>query len=183
MIVHITGFVLFWVLQIPWLFLVFYDLGFSCHFLKIFRTLLVLAYFLKQFNRNKLWYPPNCMSFTLFHCSSLSCIMLALSPAVTNLPNKTLIFHDFQARKIKFHDFPGLENEWNSRFSMTCTNPVSLGHNKDRAFLQHVHVSTPFIIGMKPEMTSYFSLLNWLSISTILRVWVQPFYFWQTTGM
>ena len=109
MIVHITGFVLFWVLQIPWL--VFFDLGFSCHFLKIFRTLLVLAYFLKQLNRNKLWYPPNCMSFTLFNCSSLSCIILALSPAVTNLPNKTLIFHDFQGRKIKFHDFPGLENE------------------------------------------------------------------------
>ena len=111
MIVHITGFVLFSVLQIPWLFLVFYDLGFSCHFLKIFRTLLVLAYFLKQLNRNKLWYPPNCMSFTLFNCSSLSCIILALSPAVTNLPNKTLIFDDFQGRKIKFHDFSGLENE------------------------------------------------------------------------
>ena len=51
------------------------------------------------------------MSFRLFNCSSLSCIILALSPAVTNLPNKTLIFHDFQGRKIKFHDFPGLENE------------------------------------------------------------------------
>ena len=111
MIVHITGFVLFWVLQVPWLFLVFYDLGFSCHFLKIFRTLLVLAYFLKQLNRSKLWYPPNCISFTLFNCSSLSCIILALSPAVTNLPNKTLIFHDFQGRKIKFHDFSGLENQ------------------------------------------------------------------------
>ena len=66
---------------------------------------------LKQLNRNKLWYPPNCMSFTLFNYSSLSCIILALSPAVTNLPNKTLIFHDFQGRKIKFHDVPGLENE------------------------------------------------------------------------
>ena len=30
---------------------------------------------------------------------------------VTNLPNKTLFFHDFQGPKIKFHDFPGLETE------------------------------------------------------------------------
>ena len=51
------------------------------------------------------------MSFRLFNCSSLSCIILALSPAVTNRPTKTLIFHDFQGRKIKFHDVPGLENE------------------------------------------------------------------------
>ena len=35
----------------------------------------------------------------------------ALSSAVTNLTNKTLIFHDFQRLTIKFRDFPGLENE------------------------------------------------------------------------
>ena len=35
----------------------------------------------------------------------------ALSSAVTNLTNKTLIFHDFQGLTIKFRDFPGLENE------------------------------------------------------------------------
>ena len=35
--------------------------------------------------------------------------ILALSPAVTKLPYKTLIFHDFQEPTIKFHDFPGLE--------------------------------------------------------------------------
>ena len=51
------------------------------------------------------------MSFTLFNYSSLSYIILALSSVVTNLPNKTFIFYDFQAPKIKFHDFPGLENE------------------------------------------------------------------------
>ena len=38
-------------------------------------------------------------------------IVLALSSAVTNLSHKTLIFHDFQGPTIKFHDFPGLENE------------------------------------------------------------------------
>ena len=44
--------------------------------------------------------------------SSLSYIIsLSLSFAVTNLPNRTLIFHDFQGAEIKFHDFPGLENE------------------------------------------------------------------------
>ena len=62
---------------------------------------------LKQFNRNKLWYPPKCVPFTLFNYSSLSCVILALSSAVTNLPNKTLIFHDFQGLTIKFHNFPG----------------------------------------------------------------------------
>ena len=30
---------------------------------------------------------------------------------LTYLSNKTLIFHDFQGPPIKFHDFPGLENE------------------------------------------------------------------------
>ena len=62
---------------------------------------------LKQFNRNKLWYPPKCVPFTLFNYSSLSCVILALSSAVTNLPNKPLIFHDFQGLTIKFHNFPG----------------------------------------------------------------------------
>ena len=39
----------------------------------------------------------------------LQFIVLALSPAVTNLPNKTLIFHDSQGPTIKF--FPGQENK------------------------------------------------------------------------
>ena len=46
--------------------------------------------------------------FALFNYSSLSYIVLALSSAVTNLPNKILIFHDFQGPTIKIHDFPGL---------------------------------------------------------------------------
>ena len=66
---------------------------------------------LKQFNRSKLWYSPKCMPFTLFNYISLSYITQALSSAVTNLPNKTSIFHDFQGPKIKPHEFPGLENE------------------------------------------------------------------------
>ena len=44
---------------------------------------------LKQFNRHKLWCPPKCVPFTLFNYSSLPCIVLALSSAVTKLPNKT----------------------------------------------------------------------------------------------
>ena len=42
---------------------------------------------------------------------TVSYIVFALSSAVTNLSNKTLICHDFQGPTIKFHDFPGLENE------------------------------------------------------------------------
>ena len=32
---------------------------------------------------------------------------IALSSAVTNLPNRTSNFHDYQRPKIKFHDFSG----------------------------------------------------------------------------
>ena len=38
-------------------------------------------------------------------------IVLALSSVVNNLSHKALIFHYFQGPTIKFHDFPGLENE------------------------------------------------------------------------
>ena len=72
---------------------------------------LSVCFDLKQFNRNKLWCPPKRVPFALFNYSSLSYIVLFLSSAVTKLPNKTLIFHDFQGPTIKFHDFPGLENE------------------------------------------------------------------------
>ena len=90
----------------------------SSHFRK-FQNLTgvpVLAYictffYFTHFNRNKLWYPPKCMPFALFLNNSPSCVILVLSSAVTHLPNKTLIFHDFQGLTIKFHDFPGLENE------------------------------------------------------------------------
>ena len=62
--------------------------------------------------------------FALFNYCSLSHVILASSSAVTNLPNKTFIFHDFQGPTIEFHDFLGLENEILriSRFSMDSTN-------------------------------------------------------------
>ena len=66
---------------------------------------------LKQFNRHKRWCPPQRVPFALFNYSSLSYSVLALSSAVTYLLNETLIFHDFQGPTIKFHDFPGLEND------------------------------------------------------------------------
>ena len=37
----------------------------------------------------------------------LGCPWRALSSVVSNLPNRTFIFHDFQGPTIKFHDFPG----------------------------------------------------------------------------
>ena len=51
------------------------------------------------------------MLFVLFNYSSLSCIVLAMSLAVTKLKKKPLIFHDFQGPTITFHDFARLENE------------------------------------------------------------------------
>ena len=105
-------------LDFPWLFpcpfLLFDDHRFSCHFLKLWKLLVTcfsIFLALKQFNRNKLWYPPKCVPFALFNYPSLSYVILALLSAVTNLPNKTLIFHDFQGPTIKFHNFPSLKNE------------------------------------------------------------------------
>ena len=48
---------------------------------------------LTQFNRHKLWCSPKCVPCTLLNYSSLPCIVLALSSAVTKLPNKTLIWN------------------------------------------------------------------------------------------
>ena len=62
-----------------------------------FQNFPCFSIFLKlNLNRNKLWYPPKCVLFALFNYSSSSYVVLVLSSAVTDLPNKSLIFHDFQ---------------------------------------------------------------------------------------
>ena len=86
-------------LLFPWPFQVFKDLRFSCRFQKL-KTF---------FNGQKLRRSLKCVPFTLLNHSSLSYIVLALSSAANNLSTKTLIFHDFQGPRIKFHDFTGLE--------------------------------------------------------------------------
>ena len=50
-------------------------------------------------------------AFRVVNYFSLSYTFLALSSAVTNLSNKTFIFHDFPWPTIEFREFPGLENE------------------------------------------------------------------------
>ena len=74
--------------------------------------------------------------FALFNYSSISYNVLALSSAVTNLPNKTFFFHDFQGPTIEFHDFLGLENEILrlSRFSMDSTNPDKISESLHNDF-------------------------------------------------
>ena len=85
-----------------WPFPVFQDLRLSCQFKKVKTFTCFGGFFdLKQFNRQTL-------AITKM-LASLFFIVLALSTAVNNLSNKTLIFHDFQGSRIKFHDFPGLE--------------------------------------------------------------------------
>ena len=105
----------------PWPFPVFHDLMLSCHFQKFskpysctcFSIHLYSFYFylINSSTETNSAIHQKGMSFTLFNNSSSSCVILVLSSAVTNLPNKTLIFYDFQGPTIKFHDFPGLENE------------------------------------------------------------------------
>ena len=93
---------------LPWPFLVFHDLRFSCHFRKFTKnfTFFSLFFHITQFNRNKPCYPPKCVSFKLFNYSSLLYIILALSSVVTNLPNKTFKDQNYsmtlQALKTKF---------------------------------------------------------------------------------
>ena len=96
-------FIPFWALQIPWL---------SRNFpwtIKVFhklRSILILACFRVCFNRTKfnthtLVSTKMCGPchphplFALFNYLSPSYIILALTSAVTNLPNITLIFHHF----------------------------------------------------------------------------------------
>ena len=107
------GFVLFLAPQILWLSLAFaMTLGWAVTFENFQNFPLFSLFFdLKQFNKNKFCYPPKCVLFALFNYSSLTYIFLSLSSAITYLPDKTLIFHNFQGPKIKFRDFPGLENE------------------------------------------------------------------------
>ena len=84
--------------------------------LEIFKTTLVLVIFLFstdviQFNRHKLWCPQKRVSFALINYVSPSYFVLALTSAVSNLPNITSIFYHFPWPTIKFDDFLSLENE------------------------------------------------------------------------
>ena len=67
-------------------------------FFEKFETSLVLPYFftLNSSTETNSGIHQN-FTFTLFNFSSLSYVTLALSSAVTNLPNKTIIFHDFHS--------------------------------------------------------------------------------------
>ena len=73
-----------------------------------FKNFPVLGYFwtLNSSTNTNSGVPQN-----VFHLGCLKTPFYAFSSAVTNLSNKILIFHDFQGPTIKFHDFPGLENE------------------------------------------------------------------------
>ena len=112
-------------------FQVFQDHRFSCYFKRIQKLSLFWGIFgpFKKSSADSNSGAPKCVPIALWLCnySYLSYIVLALSTAVTNLSNKTLIFsYDFRGPTIKFHDFPGLD-EWNSWFSMTFANPVGEG--------------------------------------------------------
>ena len=100
---------------------------------KLLRTFLVFGYFWTLILNSST--TPTLVSFKIRAVRavqsllSISYIVFALSSAVTNLSNKTLICYDFQGQTIKFHDIPGLENEMLKfhdffSFSTTCANPV-----------------------------------------------------------
>ena len=68
--------------------------------LENFKTILVLVIFLFstdviQFNRHKLWCPQKRVSFAIINYVSSSDFVLALTSAVSNLPNITSIFYHF----------------------------------------------------------------------------------------
>ena len=118
----VTGFVLFWILPVPWLpwlfpwpFQVFQDLKVYLSLSKIFKLFLALGYFstLNSSTDTKTGVHQNARPLLLFNYSSLSYIFHASSSAVTKLPKKTSTFHNFHGPTIKSHDFPGLV-KWNA---------------------------------------------------------------------
>ena len=80
--------------------------------------------------------------FAQFNYSSLSHVILDLSSAVTNLPNKTFTFHDFLGLEneiLKFHDFPG--------FPWTV-----------RTLIKHESLHADFESSLKKELSSNVAL-------------------------
>lgn len=90
-------------------FQLFHDPVLSCHW-KILKTLLFRLFFdLTKFNTHIICCSPKCMLFVLL---TLSCIVLAWTSTVMNLPNLTLIFQDFPGLTIiRIQDLQDLENE------------------------------------------------------------------------
>ena len=69
-----------------------------------------MFFHLTQFNRHKLWYPPTCVSFTLFYFLSLSYTLSLLGHLhLTNLPkdmyNISITFHDQQLNSMTYEIF------------------------------------------------------------------------------
>ena len=79
----------------------------------IFKTFLVSGYFLTELSStdtNSGVHQNTCRSPSRFNYSSVSCFVLALASADTNLPYITLIFHEFPGLEneiLKFYDYPG----------------------------------------------------------------------------
>ena len=99
----------------PWPFQVFHDLRLSCCFRKFSNFPCLSIFFTKAVQQTQTLVSSVqqnvCRLHCLISCLDLTLFSLALSSVVTYLLYKSLILHDFPRPTIKFHDFPGLENE------------------------------------------------------------------------
>ena len=64
-----------------------------------------------KINNCKLWCSPKRLPFALFDYTSLSYMVLALTSAVTTLPNIALIFDDFLGPNVFLNIFETLTND------------------------------------------------------------------------
>ena len=63
-----------------------------------------------KINNCKLWCSPKRLPFALFDYTSLSCMVFALTSAVTTLPNIALIFKNFPGPNVFLNIFETLTN-------------------------------------------------------------------------
>ena len=97
------------------------------------------------------------MPFALFNYSSLSYIVLALASAVTNLSNKTLIFHDCQKdQQLNSRTFKA----WKTKFLKSMTFQVF--HDLYEPWVILIWCSTKYFVWLKTRVQC---MLKW-KIST-----------------
>ena len=102
-----------------------------------------------QFNRHNSRWLVKCRLFLLFINNSLFYFILAKHLrywTVINLPFRTLIFQNFHAWwTIKYHSFPGLENEivkFNDFPGFPCPIPTHLSWTHSKIYFAHLSITS-----------------------------------------
>ena len=92
-----------------------------------------------QFNRHKLWCPPKRLPFAL-----LNTCLLTLTSAKSDLPNKTLIFHDITGLKILKNPWLSRTGKWKSWLSRFFHDPYESCKNPEHKNIKTLRFSLAF---------------------------------------